>query len=255
MAHIDPSAKIGENVTIDPFVFIDKDVVIGDDCHIASHACLYAGTRLGKRVQVFPGAVIGAIPQDLKFAGEYSTATVGDDTVVREYVTINRGTIERKSTDVGKNCLLMAYVHIAHDCHVGNNVILANNVNLAGHVKIADHAILEGLVAVQQFIRIGQHSFVAGGSLVRKDIPPYVKAAREPISFAGTNRIGLQRRGFSDANVEDIAKIYRILFKSGLNTSNALEKIKAEMNGSIHSQEIVEFIKSSQKGIMRGFNA
>jgi len=254
-AIIHPEAQIGENVTIGPFSYIDKDVVIGEGTWIGPHVTIYSGARIGKNVQIHPGAVISGVPQDLKFDGEITTAEIGNNTIVREYVTINRGTSYANKTVVGENCLLMAYCHLAHDCILGNNIILANNVTLAGHVEIDDWAILEGLVAVQQFTYIGQHSFIAGGSLVRKSVPPYVRAAREPLSYVGVNRIGLARRGFSQEQINLILDIYRILFVKGYNLGNALEVVKDTFAHSIERNSIVEFIKKSEeKGIIRGFN-
>jgi len=252
---IHPNAKIGKNVEIGPFSYIDDDVIIGDDCWIGPNVTIFAGARIGKNVQIHPGAVIAGVPQDLKFKGEVTTAEIGDNTIVREYVTINRGTSYAKKTVVGKNCLLMAYAHLAHDCILGDHVILANNVALAGHVEIDDWAILEGLVAVQQFTYIGEHSFIAGGSLVRKSVPPYVRAAREPISYVGVNRIGLTRRGFTQEQINLIHDIYRILFVKGYNLSNALEVVKDAFAPSMEKDKIVNFInKSEEKGIIRGFN-
>lgn len=250
---IHPDAKIGKNVTIGPFCFIDKDVEIGDGAWLGPHVTVFEGARIGKNCRIFPGAVISGIPQDLKFRGEKTTAVIGDNTTVREFVTVNRGTAYKEKTIVGSDCLLMAYVHIAHDCVVGDHVILANNVNLAGHVEIEDWAILEGLVAVQQFIRIGQHSFIAGGSLVRKHVPPYVKAAREPLSYAGVNSIGLRRRNFSDKQINAIAEIYRILFVKGYNTTHALEIIEDSLEPTPERENILKFIRSADPGIMRGF--
>lgn len=252
---IHPKAQIGENVKIGPFTYIDEDVIIGDDSWVGSHVTIYRGARIGKRVQIHPGAIISGVPQDLKFDGEITTVEIGDDTIVREYVTINRGTAYAKKTAVGKNCLLMAYSHLAHDCVLGDNVILANNVTLAGHVEIDDWAILEGLVAVQQFTKIGQHSFIAGGSLVRKSVPPFVRAAREPLSYVGVNRIGLTRRGFSQDQINLIHDIYRILFVKGYNLSNALEVVKDTFAPSVEKDHIVDFIRRcEEKGILRGFS-
>lgn len=252
LASIHPEAILGEGVTIGPFVTIDKDVIVGDGTNVMSNATLLAGTRIGKNSTIFPGAVIGAVPQDLKFRGEYSTAEIGDNTTVREFVTINRGTAARGRTTVGNNCLLMAYVHVAHDCEVGNNVILVNNTQLAGEVVVHDFAILAGLVAVHQFVRIGAHVMIAGGSLVRKDVPPYVRAGREPISYVGINSIGLRRRNMSPDKVQEIHDIYRIIYQSNLNTSQAIAKIEAEMPSSPERDEIVNFIKGSKRGIIRG---
>ncbi|MDA0972206.1 MAG: acyl-ACP--UDP-N-acetylglucosamine O-acyltransferase, partial [Bacteroidetes bacterium] len=207
-AYIHPGAKLANNVTVEAFAYIAEDVEIGVGAWIGPHATIMDGSRIGARCKIFPGAVIGAIPQDLKFKGESTTAEIGDDTTIRECVTVNRGTSDRNRTVVGKNCLLMAYAHVAHDTFIGDHCILANAVNLAGHVTIEDYAILEGMVAVQQFVRIGQHSFVAGASLVRKNVPPYVRAAREPISYIGVNRIGLERRGFSQEVIQEIEELY-----------------------------------------------
>jgi len=228
---------------------------IGDNTWIGSNVTIFEGARIGSDCEIFPGAVIAGIPQDLKFRGEKTTAEIGDRTTVREYVTVNRGTKEAWKTEVGSDCLLMAYAHVAHDCSLGDHVILANNVNLAGHVVIEDWAILEGLVAVQQFIRIGQHSFVAGGSLVRKNVPPYVKAAREPLSYVGINAVGLNRRKFSDESIHLIHDIYRVLFVSGRNTNQALEVIENEFDPSEERDNILQFVKkfSADAGIMRGF--
>ncbi len=255
---VHPAAKIGENVQIGPFCYIDSDVVIGDNTWIGAHVTIFDGARIGKGCQIFPGAVISGIPQDLKFKGEKTTTKIGDFTTIREYVTINRGTSYANTTIVGSHCLLMAYVHVAHDCVLGDHVILANNVNLAGHVSIEDWAILEGLVAVQQFIRIGEHSFVAGGSLVRKHVPPFVKAAREPLSYAGVNVIGLQRRGFSPEQINHIQDIYRILFVKGYKVSNAVEIIEQEIPPSGERERITSFVRSAtdskkEVGIMKGF--
>src|SRR5918993_5406748 len=196
LASIHPNAKIGNNVIIDPFAVIHNNVIIGDDSHIMSHAVIMPFSRIGKSCRIFPGAVIGAIPQDLKFIGEETTAEVGDNTTIRECVTINRGTKDKWKTVVGSNCLLMAYSHVAHDCVLGNNVILANSVQLAGHVEVGDYAIIGGLAGAPQFSRIGAHTYVAGHSVINKDVPPFIKAGRSPISFAGVNSVGLQRRGF-----------------------------------------------------------
>lgn len=251
-AYIHPSAKIGQNVIIEPFAYIGEDTVIGDGTWVGPNATILSGARIGKNCKIFPGAVISAIPQDLKFAGEITTTEIGDNTTIRECVTINRGTADRNKTIVGSNCLLMAYVHIAHDVIVGNNVILANTANIAGHVTIEDHVILEGVVAVQQFVRIGAHAFIAGGSLVRKNVPPFVKAAREPLSYAGINAIGLRRRGFNPSVISQIEDIYRHIFVHGSNVSKSIEEIKASISDSDEKTQILSFIESSDKGIIRG---
>lgn len=254
LAHIHPDAKIGANVEIGPFVSIDGDVEIGEGTWIGPNVTIFDGARIGKNCRIFSGAVISAIPQDLKFEGERTTAEIGDNTIIREFVTVNRGTKAYNKTTVGSNCLLMAYVHIAHDCVVGNHVILANSVNLAGHIVVEDFAILEGVVAVQQFVRIGAHSFVAGGSLVRKNVPPFVKAAREPLSYAGINSVGLRRRGFNPEMINSIQDIYRIIFQKGYSNSKAISVVEAEISPSPERDEILNFIRSSTKGIMKGYS-
>ncbi|MEZ4720795.1 MAG: acyl-ACP--UDP-N-acetylglucosamine O-acyltransferase [Flavobacteriales bacterium] len=251
-ANIHPDARIGENVTIEPFSTIYGDVEIGDGTWIGPNVTIMDGARIGKNCKIFPGAVISAIPQDLKYAGEKTITEIGDNTTIRECVTVNKGTTDRMKTSVGSNCLLMAYVHIAHDCVVGNNVILANCVNLAGHINIDDFAILEGMVAVQQFVRIGAHSFIAGGSLVRKNVPPYVRAAREPLSYVGINSIGLRRRGFDDEQVREVENIYRLLYVMNENTAKGVAAIECNVGDSEIRSEILKFIKASDKGIMRG---
>ena len=211
------------------------------------------GTRIGKNCNIFPGAIIGAVPQDLKFKGEKTTAEIGDNTTIRECVTINRGTLSRGKTTLGSNCLVMAYSHIAHDCFVGNNCIFSNNSTLAGDVTVGEYVILAGMTAVHQFCSIGSHAFVAGGSLVRKDIPPFVKAAREPLSYAGINSVGLRRRGFTPQKIKEIQGIYRILYQKNLNNTQATQIIEAEMEASTERDDILLFIRESQRGIMKGY--
>lgn len=253
LAYVSPEAKIANNVMIDPFVTIHKNVEIDEGTWIASNVTIMEGARIGKNVKIFPGAVISAIPQDLKFDGELSLCIVGDNTTIRECVTLNRGTSYSGKTIIGSNCLIMAYVHIAHDCVIGNGCILANAVQLAGHVEIGENAILGGLTAVHQFAKIGNHVMISGGSLVRKDVPPFSKAAREPLSYEGVNSIGLRRRGFSSDKIAEIQEIYRILYLRGLNNSAALKKIEAEMPATKERDEILTFIKDSDRGIMKGF--
>lgn len=253
LAYVHPEANIADNVVIEPFVSIDKDVIIGEGTRIGSSVTIMPGVRIGKNCRIFPGAVIGAIPQDLKFRGEYSTVEIGDNTTIREFVTINRGTSAKGKTVVGSNCLLMAYVHVAHDCVVGNNVILVNNTQLAGEVIVDDYAILAGMVAVHQFVRVGSHVMVAGGSLVRKDIPPFIKAGREPLSYVGINSIGLRRRNYSNEKIREIQEIYRYIYQKGLNISQAVEIIEAEMPASTERDEVLLFIKDSKRGIIRGY--
>ncbi len=252
LAQVHPDARIGKDVSIGPFAVVHADVEIGDRCQIHSHAVIYDGARLGPSCTVFPGAVISAIPQDLKFAGEESTVEIGEHSTIRECVTINRGTVDRRKTVVGKHCLIMAYTHLGHDVVVGNHCILANSVNVAGHVTIQDYAILEGVVAVQQFITIGQHSFVAGGSLVRKDVPPYVKAAREPIAYVGVNVIGLRRRGFQESLIRQIEDIYRIVYVQNTNVGKALDLVEERIPDSPEKRAVIDFIRHSEKGVMRG---
>lgn len=251
-ADVHPGAKLGNNVTVESFSVIQDDVVIGDNTWVGPNAVIMSGARIGANCKIFPGAVIAAIPQDLKFKGEYTTAEIGDNTTIRECVTINRGTVDRNKTVVGDNCLLMAYVHVGHDTVIGNNCILANAVTIAGHVVIEDHAILEGLVAIQQFVRIGAHSFIAGGSKVRKNVPPYVKAAREPLSFIGVNTIGLQRRGFDQKVIQNIEDIYRNIYVFNKNIGSAVKIVDAEISQSTERDLILDFIRSSENGIMRG---
>ena len=252
LAYVHPDAKLGANVVVEPFASIYADVVVGEGTWIGPNAVLMDGTRIGSKCRIFSGAVIGAIPQDLKFAGEYTTAEVGNNTTIRECVTINRGTADRLKTAVGDNCLLMAYVHLAHDCILGNNIVIANSVNLAGHVTIDDWAILEGNVAVQQFIHIGAHSFIAGASLVRKNVPPFVKAAREPLSYVGVNVVGLRRRGYDDAAVARIEDIYREIFVRNSNVDRAVQNVEQTLPRSPERGQILDFIRNSPKGIMRG---
>ena len=250
---VSEKAKIGQNVTISAFSTIEDDVVIGDNTWIGPNVTIMNGARIGEHCRIFPGAVISAIPQDLKFDGEPSTAEVGDYSTIRECVTINRGTKDRMTTKVGKHCLLMAYVHIAHDAFVGDHCIIANSGNIAGHVTIEDWVIIEGVVAVQQFVRIGQHSFIAGGSLVRKNVPPYIKVAREPLNFIGVNAIGLRRRGYDDASVQHIEDIYRALFVQSPTVGKGVEAISG-MEPTPFTEEILSFISSSEKGIVKGLN-
>lgn len=252
LAVIHPDAKIGARVKIGPFVSVAADVVIGDGTEIMPNVTILDGARIGNDCRIFPGAVISAIPQDLKFAGETTTAEIGDGTTIREYVTINRGTADRHKTVVGKNCLLMAYVHIAHDAVVGNNCILANAATVAGHVSIEDNVVIEGVVAIQQFVRIGQHAFIAGGSLVRKNVPPFVKAAREPLAYVGVNSIGLRRRGMSDQAIAAIEDVYRVLYVKHNNLSNALRAAQTELPESKEKDIILDFISASEKGVIRG---
>lgn len=254
LAYIHPQAIIAENVVIEPFVTIYKDVVIGEGTWIGSNVTIMEGARIGKNCRIFPGAVISAPPQDLKYKGEATTVTIGDNTVVRECVTLNRGTaLDKNTTTIGKNCLLMAYVHIAHDCVIGDNVIIANSVQLAGHIEVQDYAFIGGASAVHQFVSIGAHSIISGGSLVRKDVPPYAKAGREPLSYVGINSVGLRRRGFSSEQINEIQDIYRTIFLKKLNISKALDIIETERQPTEIRDEIIDFIRNSNRGVMKGF--
>ncbi len=254
LAYVNPQAKVAPNVVIEPFVTIDKNVVIEEGTWIGSNVTIMEGARIGKNCRIFPGAVISAVPQDLKFAGEETIVKIGNNTTIREFVTINRGTRASYETVIGDNCLLMAYVHIAHDCVIGNNVILANAANLAGHITIDDWAIVGGMVAIHQFVRVGAHCMISGGSLVRKDVPPYSKAAREPLSYVGVNSIGLRRRGFTDEQITNMQDIYRIIYLRGYNVSQAVEIIEADVPATPERDEIISFINSSSRGIMKGYS-
>jgi len=253
LAYIHPDAKIAPNVVIDPFVTVDKNVEIGEGTWIGSNVTIMEGARIGKNCKIFPGAVISAVPQDLKFKGENSLAIIGDNTTLREYVTINRGTSAKGKTVVGNNCLLMAYCHVAHDCVVGNNVIMSNATQLAGEVVVEDFAILSGAVLVHQFTHIGKHVMIQGGSRVTKDVPPFVTAGRDPLSYAGINSIGLRRRGYTNEQIRDIQDVYRYLYQSGMNTSHAVERIMAELPATNERDEILLFVKNSPRGIIKGY--
>ena len=252
LAVVHPEAKIGQNTTVDPFAVIEKDVVIGDNCRIYSHATILDGARIGNNCQVFPGAVIAGIPQDLKFKGEITTAEIGNNTILRECVTVNRGTASKGKTVVGNNCLIMAYSHIAHDCLLKDNIIIGNASQIAGEVEIDDFAIVSGGSLVHQFSRISKHVMIQGGSRIGKDIPPYTLIGRDPIVYCGINIVGLRRRGFTNSQVFLIQDIYRTLYTRGLNNTEALKAIETEYEPSEERDLILNFIKSSQRGIVRG---
>lgn len=253
LAYVHPQAKIARNVVIEPFTTIHNNVTIGSGTWIGSNVTIMEGAIIGENCRIFPGAVISAIPQDLKFDDEETTVEIGDNVTIRECVTINRGTKDRLKTKIGNNCLIMAYCHIAHDSFVGDNCIFSNNSTLAGHVTIGDNVVLAGMVAVHQFASVGNHAFVTGGSLVRKDVPPYVKSAREPLSYVGINSVGLRRRGFSTEKIREIQDIYRILFQKNYNNSQAIAIIEAEKEATPERDEIIQFIKNSHRGIMKGY--
>ena len=251
-AFVHEDAQVGDGVVIEPFAYIGPNVKIGDRTWVGPNANIMDRTTIGADCKIFPGAVIGAEPQDLKFSNEPTNVVIGNRTVIRECVTIHRATVDRHNTVVGDDCLIMAYVHLAHDVHVGNHVILANAVNVAGHCTVEDWAIVEGMVGVQQFVRIGAHAFVAGGSLVRKNVPPYVKAAREPLSFIGVNSIGLRRRGFLQDRIQRIEDIYRTLYVQNANMSLALKVADVEFPKCEEKDLVLDFIRESDKGIIRG---
>jgi len=251
LAQVDPKAKIADNVTIEAFSVVYGDVEIGEGTHIMPNVTVFNGSRIGSHCRIFPGAVIGAIPQDLKYVGEKTTVVIGDNTTIRECVTIHLGTKDRWVTKVGNNCLLMAYVHIAHDCLLGNNVIIANGTQLAGHVIVDDYAIIGGLTGAHQFTHIGAHSYVAGHVLIRKDVPPYLKAARDPLTYAGVNKVGLLRRGFSREKIDEISNIYHILFVQGHSTTKAIELIETTLPETTTRNEILDFVRNSTTGIIR----
>jgi len=252
LAHIDPAAQIGAGVTVEPFAYIQGDVVIGDGTWIGPHAVIYDGARIGKNCRIFNGASVSAIPQDLKFMGEKTTVEIGDNTTVREFATLNRGTSAKGKTVIGNNCLLMAYVHVAHDCKIGDNVIMVGYSGIAGEVEIGDWAILGGTTVVHQFVHIGAHSILGGGSKVRIDVPPYIKADREPLSFMGINTVGLERRGFSKEKVHEIHEIYRAFYNMGKNTTQALEFIAETFAPTPERDSILTFIKGSARGVIKG---
>lgn len=254
LAYIDPQAKLSANVVVEPFTVIHKNVEIGEGTWIGSNVTIFEGTKIGKNCRVFPGAVLGAVPQDLKFDGEQTTVIIGDNTTIRECVTINRGTKDKYTTQIGNNCLLMAYTHIAHDCIVGNNVIIANGVQMAGHVVVEDFARIGGLSAIHQFVKVGRHVMIEGGSMVSKDVPPYVKAGRYPLAYEGVNSVGLRRLGFSSEKINAIQDVYRILFIHNRNLGKALDKVEAELQATSERDEILGFIRDSERGVLKGFS-
>ncbi len=251
LAFIDPSAKVGENCEIGPFCFIDKNVVIGDNNVLMPSVTIMEGTRMGNGNRLFPGAVIGAVPQDLKFRGEETTTEIGDNNTIRENVTIHRGTASKGKTVVGSNNLIMENAHIAHDCEVGSGIIMGNSTKLAGEVVVDDNAIISAVVLVHQFCRIGGYTMVQGGSRTSKDIPPFIIGGKEPISYCGLNIVGLRRRGFAPELIENIHNAYRLIYNSNLTVNEAVEQIKAEIPMSKEIEYIIEFVTSSQRGIIR----
>ncbi len=252
LAFVHPEANLGDNVIVEPFAYIDSNTEIGDGTLVMTNATILNGARIGKNCTIFPHATIAGIPQDLKFVGEETIAVIGDNTTIRECATINRGTSSRGATIVGKDCLIMAYSHVAHDCILHDHVILGNSTQLAGEVEIDDYAIISGGTLVHQFSRIGAHTMIQGGSKIPKDIPPFIMVGREPIIFVGLNVVGLRRRGFSSERINSIQEIYRYLYQSGHNVSQAIERIKNELPESAEKQQILEFVQSSSRGILRG---
>ncbi len=249
-AVVSPTAKIGENTSIGPFTIIEDDVVIGEGTHIASNVLIANGSRIGKECRIHHGAVLGTPPQDIKYLGEVTTLEIGDNNVIREYVTMNRGTRVSNKTTVGNNCFIMAYAHIAHDCQVGNHVILANSVNMGGHVHIENNAIVGGIVAIHQFSNIGCSAMIGGGFRVTKDVPPYVLAGSEPLAYKGLNIIGLRRRNFTNDAIEKLNRAYRLIYHSQLNVTQAIEKIKSEIPLTEEINHVLEFIEKSKRGII-----
>lgn len=251
LAYIHPDARIGNNVTVEPFAYIAGNVLIGDGTWIGPNATVMDGARIGKNCRIFPTSVISGIPQDLKFKGEETTAEIGDSTTVREGVTVNRGTAAVGKTVVGNNCLLMAYAHIGHDCHIGDNCIIGNTTGLAGEVKVEEWAILSGGTLVHQFTRIGAHVIVGGGSKIRIDVPPFIKADREPLSYMGLNTVGLTRRGFEKERIDEIHNIYRAIYQNSMNLSQALEYVEKEFRQTPDRDYIINFIRKSERGVIR----
>lgn len=249
-ALISPEAEIGSDVEIGPYAIVGENCVVGDGCVIAPRATLERNVTLAANVKVGIGTILGGLPQDLKFAGEETTVEIGEGTVIREYTTINRGTAQSFKTTVGKNCLLMSYVHLAHDCHIGNNVILSNVAQLAGHVTVEDRAIVSGLCAVHQFVRIGRHSFIGGCSRVSKDIPPFLKAVGNPVKLYGLNTVGLQRSGMDEATIRELKRAYRLLFRSDLNVTQAMERSQNELEPLPEVRELLRFVEASERGVV-----
>lgn len=252
--YIHPKAQLGKNVQVEHFSSIYEDVIIGDNCIIHPNVTIFPGTRIGSNCTIFPGAVLGAIPQDLKFAGEYSTVEIGNNVVIRECTTVNRGTSNSGTTKVGDNTLLMAYVHVAHDCVIGKNCILANATNLAGHILIDDFVYFGGMSGAHQFTKIGKHSFISGGSMIGKDVPPFCLVMRNPAQYAGINAVGLKRAGFTKEDIHTIQDVYRYVFGNGLNTTQAVQKVEEEIQQSAVRDTILDFIKNAERGIIKGID-
>jgi UDP-N-acetylglucosamine acyltransferase len=249
-AVISGKAKLGDNITISAFAVVEDDVEIGNDCEIGPHTVIYNGARIGNRVKIKQGAAVSNVSQDLKYKNEEAFFYVEDDSIIREFVTLHKGTKETGFSKVGKNCLLMAYSHVAHDVVIGDNCIIANGVQIGGHATIEEYVIIGGETPVHQFSKIGKHSMIAGAFRVIKDIPPYIIAAGEPLKFAGLNVLGLRRRGFSNDDIMTLKKTYKLLYNSGFNFSDAIKKITEEIGEHDLVQNVVEFIKKSDRGII-----
>ncbi len=251
-AIVSKKAQLGDRITVGPFSIIEDDVIIGEGTTIAAHVIIQNGTRIGKNGRIFPFASVGGPPQDLKYKGEPTSLEIGDHCDIREFVTISRGTTETGKTVIGNTCMLMATSHVAHDCVLGDNCIMANSAALAGHVHLGNWVILGGLTPVHQFVRIGDHAMIGGGLRVPKDVPPYIRTGRNPMVFEGLNSIGLRRRGFSPQTIEQIDKAYFILYQSNLNVTQAVERMKEELEQTPEVKNILEFIASSKRGIISG---
>jgi UDP-N-acetylglucosamine acyltransferase len=251
LAYVHPDAKLGKDVIVEPFAYIAGNVVIGDETWVGPNSTIMDGARIGKKCRIFPSAVVSGIPQDLKFRGEDTTVEIGDNTTIREGVTVNRGTAAVGKTVIGDNCLLMAYCHVGHDCAVGSHVIIGNTTGLAGEVKVGDWAILSGGTLIHQFARIGAHVMVGGGSKIRIDVPPFIKADREPLAYMGLNSVGLTRRGFEKERIDEIHNIYRAIYLSGMNIGTALEHVEKEFKAGPDRDYILDFIRKSERGIIR----
>jgi UDP-N-acetylglucosamine acyltransferase len=249
-AIISGDAEIGSDVEVGAYAIIGENCTVASGCVISPRATLERNVRLGQNVKVGIGTILGGPPQDLKYAGEETTVEIGDGTVIREYSTINRGTAHSFKTTVGRNCLLMSYVHLAHDCHIGNNVILSNVVQLAGHVTVEDRAIISGLSAAHQFVRIGRQSFIGGCSRVSKDIPPFLKAVGNPVKLYGLNTVGLQRSGMDDDTIRELKRAYRLLFRSEMNVTQAIERAQTELEPLAEVKELLRFVEASERGVV-----
>jgi len=249
-AIVNPEAKLGENLIVDSYAIIESDVEIGNDCVVGPHAVIYSGARIGNRVKVFQGASVSNLPQDLKFSGEPTQFFIGDDTVIREFATLHRGTLETGKSEIGKNCLLMAYSHVAHDCTVGDNCIIANAVQIGGHAHIEDYVIIGGSTPVHQFSLIGEHSMIAGGIRIVQDVPPYILAANLPAEYGGLNVIGLRRRGFKNEDIQTLKDVYALIYSKVYNVSQAVKIIEEKYGDNIYVKKVLNFLSRSKRGIV-----